>query len=74
MLQTRRSIVLAFSPKDFAIDNISLVTMQGKAIVCPVQRKGTAVFMNTSGIARGVYRLVVRTKDRVSSQTVMLTK
>jgi beta-galactosidase len=60
MQQTRRSIVLAFSPKDFAIDNIS--------------RKGQLVFMNTGAVARGVYRLLVRTKDRVSSQTVMLTK
>ena len=74
MQQTRRSIVLAFSPKDFAIDNISLVNMQGRAVTCQVQRKGQLVFMNTGAIARGVYRLLVRTKDRVSSQTVMLTK
>jgi hypothetical protein len=74
MQQTRRSIVLAFSSQNFSIDNISLVTMQGKMVSCPVLRKGASVFMNTGGIARGVYRLLVRTKDRVSSQTVMLTK
>jgi beta-galactosidase len=74
MQQTRRSIVLAFSSPNIAMDNISLVNMQGRMVTCQVQRKGPLVFMNTGAVARGVYRLLVRTQDRVSSQTVMLTK
>jgi len=69
MQQTRRSIVLAFSSPNIAMDNISLVNMQGRMVTCQVQRKGPLVFMNTGAVARGVYRLLVRTQDRVSSQT-----
>ena len=72
--QTGTSIIFVLATQNTVIENVSLVNVQGKAIACPLLRKGALVFMDTNGIARGVYHLVVRTQEGAVSKTIVVAK
>jgi Beta-galactosidase/beta-glucuronidase len=72
--QTVRSIIMAFPSRYAEAGNISLVNVQGKTVACPLVRREASVIMNTSGVAPGVYRLLIQTPDRTISKTITMTK
>jgi hypothetical protein len=72
--QNRRSLTIALPPPYAMPVNVSLINVQGKTMTCPIVRTEASIVINTSDIAPGVYRLLVRTPGGLLSKTITKAK
>ena len=72
--QTGAAVVITVPVKSIENADVSLLTLQGKAMACPLERKGPISVLRTAAAGKGIYFVKVKAAGNEATKKIIVLR